>query len=169
MRLLGAILVGGKSRRFGSDKVEALVDGVTLLDRVARALRPQVDALVVAGREWPGLASVADWPEPGQGPLGGLAGALDHAERQGFDHVLSCGCDIPDLPPDLLAQLGSGPSIVDALPIVGLWPAALAPLLKDWMANSANRSVYRFANHIGARRVALHLPLTNVNHPEDLQ
>ena len=26
-----------------------------------------------------------------------------------------------------------------------------------------------FANHIGARRVALHLPLTNVNHPEDLQ
>jgi molybdopterin-guanine dinucleotide biosynthesis protein A len=98
-----------------------------------------------------------------------LAGALDHAERQGFDHVLSCGCDIPDLPPDLLAQLGSGPSIVDALPIVGLWPAALAPLLKDWMANSANRSVYRFANHIGARRVALHLPLTNVNHPEDLQ
>lgn len=168
MRLLGAILAGGQSRRFGSDKAEALVDGVKLLDRVAHALRPQVDALVVVGREWPGLANAPDWPEPGQGPLGGLAGALDHAQRQKFDHVLTCGCDIPDMPPDLRVQLGTGPSIVDALPIVGLWPVALEPVLKDWLADPTNRSVYRFAELVAARHVALRRRLTNVNCPDDL-
>jgi molybdopterin-guanine dinucleotide biosynthesis protein A len=60
MTLLGAIFAGGASRRFGSDKALADIGGVALLERVAARLRPQCDALVVVGREWPGLESVAD-------------------------------------------------------------------------------------------------------------
>ena len=168
MKILGAILAGGQSRRFGSDKAIAHYQGKALLDHVADALRPICADLVVAGREWPGIATVVDRPESAQGPLGGLAGALCHARAHGFDAVLSSGCDIAGLPDDLLAQLGEGPSILDDLPIVGLWPASLSESLLHWLIEPRNRSVYRFADHIGARRVAAPAGLIHANRPSDL-
>jgi molybdopterin-guanine dinucleotide biosynthesis protein A len=168
MRLLGAILAGGQSRRFGSDKAEAIFEGKRLLDHVADALRPQVSALVVAGRKWAGMTAVVDIPTAGLGPLGGLAGALEHACRHDFDAVLSSGCDLVGIPADLAAQLGPGPAIVDDQPLLGLWPAELAAPLAQWLAGPQNRSVYRFADHIGARRIRLDVAVRNANRPEDL-
>jgi molybdenum cofactor guanylyltransferase len=168
MRVLGAILAGGQSRRFGSDKALALFEGKALLDHVAGALRPQVDALVVAGREWPGLESVADVPVRGLGPLGGLCGALAYANNEGFNYLLSSGCDLIGIPHDLLAALGQGPAIIDDQPLLGLWPATLGEPLRQWLMEPKNRSVYRFADHVGARRVALDNPIRNMNRPDDL-
>lgn len=168
MTILGAILAGGQSRRFGSDKARAVFKGKPLLEHVAEALRPQVDGLVVAGREWAGIASVADIPASGLGPLGGLAGALDHACRHGYDAVLSSGCDLLGIPADLARQLGDGPAIVDDQPLLGLWPSALAGQLEQWLAEPCHRSVYGFADHVGARRLMLSVGVRNANRPEDL-
>jgi molybdopterin-guanine dinucleotide biosynthesis protein A len=107
-------------------------------------------------------------PEAGLGPLGGLAGALDHAWRHDFDAVLSSGCDVIGLPSDLSALLGTGPAIAEDMPIVGLWPVSARTVLLDWLSDPRNRSVYRFADHINARRVALDASLRNINRPEDL-
>jgi molybdopterin-guanine dinucleotide biosynthesis protein A len=169
MRILGAILAGGQSRRFGSDKAEALYEGRALLDHVADALRLQVSEIVVAGREWPGLPKVADLPEAGIGPLGGLAGALDHAWRHDFDAVLSAGCDVIGLPADLAERLDAGPAIISDMPIIGLWPVSMREVLLEWLSDSANRSVYKFAGHIGARHINLEAELKNINRPEDLR
>ncbi len=166
--ILGAILAGGQARRFGSDKAQALYQGERLIDRVATALLAQCGGLVVCGRKEPKFRCIPDWPEAGLGPLGGLAAALRHAREQGFSHVLSAGVDVPDLPHDLAMSLaGEGAAIVESQPVVGLWPAAAAPALEDFVA-SGGRSLYRFADHIGARRVDLARPLMNVNRPEDL-
>lgn len=167
-KTLGAILAGGQARRFGSDKAQALFEGMRLIDRVAAALDAQCETLVVCGREEPGFACIPDWPEPGLGPLGGLAAALRHAAEQGYPHVLSAGVDAPDLPHDLAASLaGTGAAIVESQPVVGLWPVEAAPVLEAFIA-AGGRSLYRFADHIGARRVELPAPLMNVNRPEDL-
>jgi molybdopterin-guanine dinucleotide biosynthesis protein A len=168
MKILGAILAGGQSRRFGSDKAAATWNGKALLDHVADALRPTCAELIVVGRTWPTLESIADHPAPGLGPLGGLAGALCHARDHGFDFVLSSGCDLAGLPADLAVQLSPGPSILADIPIVGMWPVQLAQLLLDWMADPAHRSVYRFADHAGARRVATPASIINANRPSDL-
>lgn len=168
MKLLGAILAGGQSRRFGSDKAEALFEGKALLDHVAGSLRPQVDKLVVAGRTWPGLETVEDLPMAGLGPLGGLAGCLDHARLHGFDTVLSSGCDVLGLPDDLADQLGDGPAIVGDMPIIGLWPSDLADTLIGWLADPSHRSVYDFTHFCSARRVELDAALLNVNRQTDL-
>lgn len=166
--LLGAILAGGQARRFGSDKAHALFGGERLIDRVAAALSAQCDALVVCGREEPGFACLPDWPEPGLGPLGGLAAALRHAGERGFSHVLSAGVDVPDLPPDIAAFLaGEGAAIVESQPVVGLWPVSAGPVLVAFLAGGG-RSLYRFAEHVGARRAELPRALMNVNRPEDL-
>jgi len=167
-KLLGAILAGGQARRFGSDKAQALYEGARLIDRVAAALAAQCEAVVVCGREEAGFACIPDWPEAGLGPLGGLAAALRHADTHGFTHVMSAGVDVPDLPHDCAAMLaGEGAAIVESQPVVGLWPVAAGPALEAFLGDGG-RSLYRFADHVGARRVELPAPLMNVNRPEDL-
>jgi molybdenum cofactor guanylyltransferase len=135
---------------------------------VAAALAAQCDSVVVCGRDEAGFACIPDWPEPGLGPLGGLAAALRHGEAGGFSAVLSAGVDAPDLPHDCAALLaGEGAAIVESQPVVGLWPVALLPALEGFIAGGG-RSLYRFADALGARRVELPAPLMNVNYPEDL-
>jgi molybdopterin-guanine dinucleotide biosynthesis protein A len=102
MNVLGAILAGGEARRFGSDKALAMLDGVTLIDRVRAALTPQVAAVVVCGR----VGGIADRPA-GIGPLGGIAAAIWQARERGMDGAVTVPCDAPGLPDDLVARLAA--------------------------------------------------------------
>lgn len=165
---LGAIFAGGQARRFGSDKAAVEIDGVALIDRVARQLRPQVDRLVVVGRDWPGLEKIVDLPAPGLGPLGALAGALAFARREGFTDILSSGCDLPDLPSDLAQRLAPGPSVIAGQPLLGLWPAALAADLRDYLEQDGDRAMRSWIARAGARPIAHDRPLANINTPEEL-
>lgn len=169
LRAVGAILAGGAASRFGSDKALAPFEGMPLIDHVAAALRPQVDALIVVGRTHGLLQSVADHPAPGLGPLGAIAGALRWARTNGYAAVLSAPCDSPLLPPDLAARLGGAePAYVAGLPVLGWWPAALADQLADWLAADQPRAVRRWAAAVGAREVQLDTLPPNVNTPGDL-
>jgi molybdopterin-guanine dinucleotide biosynthesis protein A len=168
MTRLGAIFAGGQARRFGSDKGAATVGGIALINRVAARLAEQCDAVMVVGRTWPGLQTIVDAPQPGLGPLGALAGALVHAGAHGFDEVLTSGCDLPDLPADLASLLASGPAVIAGQPLLGLWPAGLAPMLLAHIAGSDDRSMRGWITAAGARRVAFDRILANINTPEDL-
>lgn len=163
--LLGAILAGGASRRFGSDKAAALLRGKPLIAHVIDRLTPQVAALVVVGRDHPGVLSLPDRP-PGVGPLGGLAAALAYAADRGFGAVLTSGCDLPDLPDDL-RRLAPGPVVARGQPLVGLWPVGLAAVLDDHLAASADRSLRGWVARCGAREVDLG-PVANINTVADL-
>ena len=188
VRLMGAILAGGQSSRFGRDKAEALFGGKRLIDHVAEALAPQVAALVGAGGPERGsLPRVADRPGPGLGPLGGLSAALHAAATSGFDWVLTAPCDAARLPADLAARLFAGlaaapqPEALAAYacaggrdhPTFGLWSARLAPNLDAWLAASRapqDRAIRRWAASIGAVRVPFpENAFANINTPEDLE
>lgn len=170
MSVLGVVLAGGESRRFGADKALATLAGRPLIAHVIDALRPQVDLVVVAGREHPGVRSVSDRPASRLGPLGGLNGALHLAMAEGFDEVMSIGCDVPGLPPDLVVRLrAAGPAaFVEAMPVAGLWPAALAPLLDAHIADDPRRSMRGWAARAGAVPVRLPAMLANINTRADL-
>ncbi|HEX7822865.1 MAG TPA: molybdenum cofactor guanylyltransferase [Sphingobium sp.] len=167
-RILGAVLAGGLSTRFGSDKAQALLDGRRLIDHAVDALSAQCDAVIVVGREEGGLACVPDWPRSHMGPLGGLAGALAHAARGSYDAVLTCGVDSPSLPADLLMLLAPAPACLHAQPVIGLWPVSAAAVLEAILTGSQNHSVRHFAERIGARRVELAIDPVNVNTQADL-
>ena len=168
MTIIGAILAGGASRRFGSDKAQALLDGRPLLDHVRQRLAHQCDQVVVVGRIWPGLTTVADRPAPGLGPLGALAGALSYAATHGHAAVLTSGCDLPDLPTDLRLLLGGAPAVVAGQPLLGLWPVGLLPLLDAHLAEAGDRSMRGWILRSGARQVTLDHAIANVNRIEDL-
>ena len=164
-RLVGAILAGGQARRFGSDKALALYDGVTLIDRIAAALRPQVATIVMCGRS-PGLA---DRPS-GIGPLGGIAAALFHARSNGYAAVVSVPCDTPFLPGDLVARLGASgkPAYVAGLPVIGYWPTDLVDVIEPYLATTDDHSIRAWARQIGADRIDPGVAIANINTPADL-
>lgn len=162
MKLLGAIIAGGGSTRFGGDKAAALLDGRALIDHVGDALAPQVDALVVCGREWPNMATVADQPAPDLGPLGGLSGALHHAEAHGFDAVLTAGCDVLPVP-DLRALVGPVAAVVDGQWLFGFWPVGMRAMLEDHLAQNGDRSLRHWIAVSGARSVACADSFHNLN------
>ncbi len=153
MKILAAVLAGGQSSRFGSDKALALLDGRPLIDHVIAALAPQAEALVICGRDYPGYIGIADLPAPGLGPLGGLCAALHHAAATWHDAVLCAPCDTPGLPHDLAARLGAGPAVVLGQRSIGLWPAALAPRLLAMLEDCGERSIRRWITLSSAREV----------------
>jgi molybdopterin-guanine dinucleotide biosynthesis protein A len=164
--ILGAIIAGGRSTRFGSDKALALIGGERLIDRTA--LDPQVDRLVVCGRKWPSCLSLADRPQAGLGPLGGLAAALRYARLCGFGKLLSVPVDALAIPHDLVAILtGPGPAVFADQHLVGLWPSALSPLLNAHLG-TGQRSVRSWLDVCSARRLVEPCPIGNINRPADL-
>jgi molybdenum cofactor guanylyltransferase len=168
MKRLGAIIAGGQSRRFGSDKAAVLIEGKALIEHVADGLRPQVDALVVVGRLWPGLVSILDRPSAQMGPLGGLCGALHYAAQEGFDLVLTTGCDT--LPVADYSRLGEGevPTVVLGQRLSGLWPASLAEQLEAHLLAQTNWSVRHWMAMSRAAEVDLGVEFHNLNRTTDL-
>ncbi len=163
MKTLGAVLAGGRSSRFGSDKALAMLDGRTLLDHAVAALRPHCDAVIVVGRD-----DVADWPRPGMGPLGGIAGALIHAADRGFDQLLTVPVDCVRLPGDLRARLESAPACLEIQPVIGLWPVTALGELRALLEDGRDLAVRAYARRIGARAVQSDFVPPNVNRVADL-
>src|SRR2546423_7165072 len=91
----GFILVGGASRRMGTDKAALVIDGRTSLQRVANALAAVASPVTLVGarHEYDGvtLQNVPDVHEK-WGALGGIHSALANAER---DWALIVACDLP--------------------------------------------------------------------------
>ena len=169
-RLLGVVLAGGQARRFGGDKALATFAGIALLDHAVQALRPVTEDIAIVGRDSPTYASIADWPAPGLGPLGGLCGALRHARDRQFDAILTLPCDTPSLPAGLLSDLAARgvASFVANTPVIGVWPCALADRLSDYLDRGGNRAVGAWAEEIGAEALDGWPPIPNVNRPDDL-
>lgn len=113
-RLVGAVLVGGESRRMGRDKALLEVDGQTLAERTADVLAAVVPRVVLVTRgptddrfpNRPDRPVVAD-RFPGRGPLAGLHAALIEASGA---PVFLTACDLPGLTPELVDWvIGSEP------------------------------------------------------------
>ena len=166
--ILGAVLAGGKSSRFGSDKALAEVAGHTLIAQAVDALSGWCDHVIVVGRETAPAPTLPDWPAAGMGPLGGIAAALRFAQDAGYEQVLTCGVDSLGLPEDLPALLAPTPAYLADQPVIGLWPANAATTVSAILESDSRHSMLAFAEAIGARAVKSDHKPANINTPADL-
>ncbi len=170
-RLLGVVLAGGKSRRFGQDKALALLSGEPLLTHSTRLIAPHVADVVLSRAEPVGdMIAISDRPRSDLGPLGGLCGTLHHAAANGYDAVLTIGCDMPLVDHALLAQVSAhdGAAFVMQAPTLGRWPVALAERLEQHLRSSDDRSLRRWGRVVGAKEIDAGGDLANVNALADL-
>jgi molybdopterin-guanine dinucleotide biosynthesis protein A len=178
------ILAGGQSRRFGSDKARALLEGRPLIVRLADQLRPLVAAVTVIA-ELPGkyadlgLSTLAD-EQPRLGPLGGLATALTHLAAQGGDPwLLLLSCDLVQIRPQWIARLQAHahpPAQAVAFrgtrwePLAALYHVSLLPLVQQQLGRD-QRAMWSLLEN--ARSTPLPLPqdwpaASQINTPQEL-
>ena len=108
----GVVLAGGRSSRFGRDKLAERLEGSPILHHALRAVGAVCDEIiVVAAAEGPApelpngfrrRTRVVRDPEPFPGPLSALATGLEAATNQ---LVLVTGGDMPCLVPEVLELL----------------------------------------------------------------
>lgn len=107
---VGAIvLAGGRSARFGRDKLAEPIDGRPLLDHAVAAVRAvAADVVVVVApgpdRSVPDGVRIAHDAVAFEGPLAGVAVGLA-ALGEDVDGVIVVGGDMPTLSPDVLRLL----------------------------------------------------------------
>jgi len=107
--ILGAIIAGGRSTRFGEPKALAKVAGERIIDRVAEALQGVTSDLVVIAND-DDIAGSVRWPTrpdavAGLGAIGGVLTALRWAIEREQAGVLVVACDMPFVSRPLLARL----------------------------------------------------------------
>lgn len=180
-RILGLILNGGTSRRFGAPKAEALLEGKPLIGHVADRLAPQVEAVAVAG-DVCGLPFPAldDAPFSGAGPLAGIHAGLDWAAGESAVWLVSAPCDVPCLPLNLVETL-----LAHAVPgrpcafrrdgrleaACALWPVSRTPEVSRRLRDGPDRSLKSAladAVVIAAKDASLDGSFENINRPEEL-
>ena len=166
--ILGVVLAGGQSTRFGSDKALAELGGQTLLARAYDALTGFCEFVVVAGRDKGPGHVIPDWPHAGMGPLAGIAAALHLAQDENYEAVLSCGVDSVNLPDNLLELLSPAPAYLADQPVVGLWPTGACATLERILEGDGRHSMLAFAEAVGARAVKTPSQSANINTPADL-
>lgn len=106
--LNGAVLAGGRSSRFGSNKALFAPDGETLINKAVDLLRPLVKEVVVSASHanagayaFLGLDIVED-QHSDCGPLGGLEALLDRCSKR---WLLILTCDMPCVDSDMLRTM----------------------------------------------------------------
>ena len=193
---LGAVLAGGRSRRFGRDKARVDLGGETLLERAVARLRPVCSEVVLVSSrqlDWSAL-DLERVPDalPGRGPLAGITAAVRHAcGRPTF--VLAC--DLPFVSVELvrfligLAKTESGDSAGEpkylawvprvgsrTQPLCGLYAPGVLPRLEEALAQG-RLGVWDLLQTLRVRVVDLATQtsladadsLLNVNYPRDLR
>jgi len=162
--ILGVVLAGGQSRRFGYDKAVMQLDGHRLIEHVAARAKPQTPVLAISGREYGlGLPVIAD-ASPSEGPLTGVLSALAWAGAAGFLAVATFSCDAPFFPLDLVERLAaqlppdSDCSFVRAgaarHPVFALWRVACLDRLQELYVSGV-RSLMIAQDRIGATAVVI--------------
>lgn len=191
--ILGVILAGGRSQRFGGgDKGLAEIGGQSILSRVIARFGPQVGRLILnvngdVGRFSDfGIEAIADGESPELGPLSGILAAMDWAAKHAPSATLlaTVSSDVPFLPGDLVSRLDAarngGVAVAQSQgrrhPTIGLWPLELREAVADALVRRA-LSVNRLAEDLNAVAIAFPMrdidgseidPFFNVNTRDDL-
>lgn len=101
-----AILCGGQSSRFGSNKALALVDDAPMIERIVKQVRKMISDIILVTNTpneyaFLNLPCITD-TSPYAGPLAAL---LTVFEKTHYQQVVLVACDMPLLDPELIQAL----------------------------------------------------------------
>jgi molybdopterin-guanine dinucleotide biosynthesis protein A len=180
--VIGVVLAGGASRRFGGRaKGLIMLDGRPMALHLVELLsgfcsRVSIEAALDAGYQELGLPLVcAPAEHAGKGPLAGLAAGLRGADAH--EQVAFAPCDMPLLTRaiyDTLTQTGGAGSYANTArgvePLVAILSGGMRAKLLEALAKDALPRTHAVLDAAGANAVMFDdlRPFTNVNTPDDL-
>ena len=171
--VVGVLLVGGASTRFGSPKALAPYEGETLAERAHRTLAEAFGRVLVFGKADDALDLPFPLLDDGsvvRAPIVGVAAALREADAE---VCVVLPTDMPRVTAALLRDLAAAVEGADAAvpqtgPLPGAYRRSALPVLERRMA-AGDLALHRALDELDARTVACEEALlANVNAPGDL-
>lgn len=185
--VVGLVLAGGRSVRFGGEKAVALLGGKPLLEWAAERLhsvcgtvainvRPGTEAETLARAL--GYATLHDEAGDALGPLAGVKVGLIWAKEQGARTLAVSPCDAPSLPNDLYVRLlekaADGAALAETSdgrqPLCSLWPVSSLPAVRAALSGGAHPPTWQMLEQLAAVKVLFDEPaaFANLNTRDDL-
>lgn len=184
MKYVGVILAGGQSRRFGSPKMFATLNGTFYYELVYECLKPSCDKVIIVTNDhllnrFPKKYDVITDVQAFSG-FGPLAGIYSSMVMKNAAHYIVLPCDMPLITNEVIEKLVSYHSEdVTAIeidgeiqPLVSIWNQTVKEKLFHYLQNG-HRHVKQFIESINKTIVTsemLHVPthiFKNVNTPQD--
>jgi molybdenum cofactor guanylyltransferase len=140
--LTGVLLVGGASRRFGSPKALAELDGETLAERGRRVLDAACDEVLVVGKAGELPFEVLDDDADVRAPIAGVVAGLRAAR---YHVAVFLPVDCPWVTAELLRGLGEAchdAAVPQTGPLPGAWAKTALPLLETLLAAGGPLSLH---------------------------
>ncbi|NBP99945.1 MAG: molybdenum cofactor guanylyltransferase [Proteobacteria bacterium] len=189
--ILGVVLAGGQSKRFGQDKSQVQLGGKILIDYILLEILDQFnEILIISNNDIKFLNSkkitkIEDYKKD-LGPLGGVLTAMKWIKKNNRDYkwISTFPSDTPFFKKKYLSNFIK--NIDDKKSklffiksndkrhnIFGLWSTELLDRLEDDVTNKGERKVEIWANKVGVKTINMEFknndPFFNINTKEDLE
>ena len=190
--ILGVILAGGKSSRFGSNKADAHLGDKTLLEHtISKVEKNFLEVLIVSNKESikinkKNVFLVKDFIKGQLGPLIGILSAMKWIEQNNkkYKWIATFPCDTPFFDDSIIEKLKNCSISNDHLlfflnsrkkrhNIFGLWSLKLIDILEEDIKSNNYRKVELWADKTGVQKVEVNTEgfdkFLNINTLSDLE
>ena len=190
--ILGVILAGGKSSRFGSNKADAHLGDKTLLEHaISKVEKNFLEVLIVSNNESikinkKNVFLVKDFIKGQLGPLIGILSAMKWIEQYNkkYKWIATFPCDSPFFDNSIIEKLKNCSLSNDHLlfflnsrkkrhNIFGLWSLKLIDILEEDIRSNNFRKVELWADKIGVQKIEVNIEgfdkFLNINTLGDLE
>ena len=188
--ILGAVLAGGKSQRFGEDKSQVKLNGKLLIDYILSEIIDEFKEILIVSnnqikfKNYENISLINDFKKD-QGPLGGVLSAMKWAKEKNnkYKWISTFPVDTPFFKKEILqkflSEINSKESKLFFIKsnntrhnIFGIWSIDLMKKLEDDL-NEGQRKVELWANSVGVKIINMEFinkdPFFNINTKEDLE
>lgn len=189
--ILGVVLAGGQSKRFGQDKSQVQLESKILIDYILLEILNEFnEILIIANNDIKFFNSkkinkIEDYKK-NLGPLGGVLSAMKWIKENNkkYKWISTFPSDTPFFKKkylhDFLNNINKEESKLFFIKsndkrhnIFGLWSLELLNRLEDDLVNKGERKVEDWANKVGVKTINLEFknndPFFNINTKEDLE
>ena len=189
--ILGVVLAGGKSKRFGDDKTTAKLGNKTLLNHTIEKIEQNFhEILIISNNEInvsnkKNVFSTKDLIEGHLGPLVGVLSAMEWIikNKKKYNWIATFPCDTPFFDENLVDKIMDCPKNSSKKlfflksgnrrhNIFGLWSLELKDILLEDI-NKGHRKVEEWANKVGSEIIEINdendYNFLNINTKEDLE
>ena len=190
--ILGVILAGGKSSRFGSNKADAHLGDKTLLEHtISKVEKNFLEVLIVSNSESikinkKNVFLVKDFIKGQLGPLIGILSAMKWIQQYNkkYKWIATFPCDTPFIDDSIIGKLKNCSLSNDHLlfflnsrkkrhNIFGLWSLKLIDILEEDIRSNNFRKVELWADKMGVQKIEVNTEgfdkFLNINTLDDLE
>jgi len=188
--ILGAVLAGGKSQRFGEDKSQVKLEGKLLIDYILSEILLEFREILIVSnnkidfKNSEKISIIEDFKK-GLGPLGGVLSAMKWVKENNKDYkwISTFPADTPFFKKEILQNFYKEIEIEKSRlffiksnktrhNIFGLWSIDLLEKLEEDL-NKGDRKVELWANSVGVKVIDMDFknidPFFNINTKQDLE